>query len=202
MDIGRTHNAKKLQRAEVDFKQAVQLTRSVFGDKAFRKFKAGDDDDKNGDWERRRVLAVADVQLWGFTKFKKNVVMAKADAIWEGAVELMSDADFTDVVTSNTSASSRVERRFRMWKDMLDEVIGESAGGPRLFDRKMKEQFFASDATCTICNQAIRLIDDAQVDHVEAYATGGATVAENAALTIGFVIKAKAQSSFREREIG
>jgi hypothetical protein len=186
MELGKGYSSGKLKTAEKDFKQAVSLTLTVFGDKAFRKFSAGDEDDPQGNWERRRVLALADVQLWGFTKFKKVDVMAHADAIREAAIGLMSDPDFTDVVTNNTSDPARVEKRFRMWKDMLDSVLAGKSSGPRAFDRKKKQELFETDATCAICNQAITLIDDAHVDHVKPYAKGGATKDENAALTHRF----------------
>jgi hypothetical protein len=186
MELGKSYSKAKLTAAEKDFKQAVSLTLSVFGDKAFRKFSAGDEDNPGGDWERRRVLALADVELWGFTKFKKVDVMAHADAIREAAIELMADADFTDVVTTNTSDPARVEKRFRMWKDMLDSVLAGKNSGPRAFDRKKKEALFDQDPTCAICDQAIRLIDDAHVDHVEPRAKGGATTDDNAALTHRF----------------
>jgi rubredoxin len=186
MELGKVSSKPKLKAAEKDFKQAVSLTLSVFGDKAFRKFSAGEEDNPEGGWESRRVLALADVQLWGFTKFKKVDVMAHADAIREAAIELMSDLQFTDVVTNNTSDPARVEKRFRMWKDMLDSVLAGKSSGPRAFDRKKKEELFNTDATCAICKQAITLIDDAHVDHVKPRAKGGPTKDDNAALTHRF----------------
>jgi hypothetical protein len=195
MALGRAYDEKKLKRAEQDFKQAVQLTRSVFGDRAFRKFAAGDADDPEGRWERRRVLAVADVELWGFTKFKKNAVMASADAIREAALELMADPTFTDLVTSNTSATNRVEKRFRLWKEMLDRVLGTAAPQKRLFDLATKKALFAADPTCHICKQAIHDIDDAHVDHVTAFASGGATTKDNAGLAHRFCNLSKGASA-------
>lgn len=107
--------------------------------------------------------------------------MRHADVLRERAIELMADPVFTDVVTNNTSAPARVEKRFRLWKDMLDQTIEPTDGG-RTFDRKTKEKLFADDPTCSICGQAILVIDDAHVDHVQPYAKGGATQDENAAL--------------------
>ena len=136
--------------------------------------------------ERRRVLALADVELWGFTKFKKADVMACADSIHEAAIEVMSDPAFTDVVTNNTSDPARVEKRFRMRKDMLDSVLKGKSTGPRSFDLKKKKELFEKDPTCTLCKQAIKLIDDAHVDHVKPYSKGGPTKDDNAALTHRF----------------
>jgi rubredoxin len=191
MILGTSYDDRKLKKAERDFKQAVQLTRSVFGERAFRKFTAGDEDDPSGDWERRRVLAVADLQLWGFTQFKKNEVVPKADSIWNAAIELMADPTFTDLVTSNTSSTPRVKRRFEMWKGMLDSVIGPSRKEARAFDRKTKEALFHQDPACAICGQEIRLIDDAQVDHVKPFSKGGRTKKANAALTHRFCNESK-----------
>jgi hypothetical protein len=43
--------------------------------------------------------ALLDVQLWGFTQYEKRTVVARADSIFERAVELMTeDEEFADVI--------------------------------------------------------------------------------------------------------
>jgi HNH endonuclease len=184
MELGQVLKAREREKAAKDFRQAVDLVLTVFGSKyAFKKFNAGTSADPNGRWSRGNNRALIDVQLWGFTQFKKGDVVRNADAVREAAIELMGEnEEFADVVVNNTSDKRRLRRRFELWEQMLRAVIGDSTQGRRLFDRRVKEQLFDANPECQDCGQAIRDIDDAHVDHIDAYAAGGKTVHENAAL--------------------
>lgn len=173
--------------AAQDFKQAVSLAFTVFGKNAFKKYTAGTASNPSGGWSRANNKALLDVQLWGFTQFKKGDVVRSVDAIREQAIELMvGGSDFGDVIANNTSDKKRLERRFVLWKGMLETAIGPSTQGPRQFDRKTKETLFENNAECALCGQTISDIDDAHVDHAEAYAKGGPTSIANASLTHRF----------------
>jgi hypothetical protein len=52
-----------------------------------------------------------------------------------------------------------------------------------LVSRELKDQLFSRNSTCAICNGRIGDVDDAAVDHIKQYWTGGRTVEENARLT-------------------
>jgi DNA-directed RNA polymerase subunit RPC12/RpoP len=171
-----------LTKAEQDFKQAISVTRTVFGDKAFRKFTAGDETNPDGTWEQKRVLALADVQLWGMTRYDKGQLVGKADDLFEAALQLLVNPTFQDLITNNTSGKSRVERRFEMWKEMLDGVLEDTGQGPRLFARAVKQELWDEGRACARCGQEVKLIDDAQVDHKAPYSQGGKTEKENGQL--------------------
>lgn len=124
-----------------------------------------------------------DVQLFGFTKYQQGAVTKNADVLRERALQLMATDEFSDLVRHTISEQKRVERRFRLWLDMLDEVLGDSDQGPRLFPRELKQRLFTANPSCSICGQQIQSIDDAHLDHVVPYSKGGATKVPNAALT-------------------
>jgi rubredoxin len=156
-----------LSKAEQDFKQAISVTRTVFAHRAFRKYSLGDQPgDPIAGWESRRVLALADVQLWGMTRYPKGALVGKADDIYEASLDLLVDPVFSDLVTSNTSGRLRVERRFQLWNQMLDSVMSGTDQGPRSFPKAIKRALWAKDRTCAHCGQEINEFDDAHVDHV------------------------------------
>ena len=95
----------------------------------------------------------------------------------------MSDPVFADLVMHTISEARRVEKRFDMWKNMLDVVLGkQDERGPRVFPREIKEDLYGADATCVHCKNKIQDIDDAHVHHKTSWAQGGKTVKSNAEL--------------------
>ena len=178
-------------KAEEDFKQATSLVRSVFAEKAFRKFTPGDEGTVDGRWEPKRVLALADVQLWGMNQYEKGQMIGRADRLYEAAIELLVDPVFQDLITNNTSGKARVKRRFKMWDDMLDGVMQDSAQGARLFPRDVKQALWDESKTCARCGQQIKSFDDAHVDHKVPYSDGGKTRKDNGQLMHRFCNLAK-----------
>jgi hypothetical protein len=184
-----------LAKAEDDFKQAAALCRTVFGDKAFRRFRMGTGPgEPSGEWEPRRVLALADVQLWGMTRYEKGAIVGKADDLYEASLELTSDPEFEGLILENTSGKARVERRFEMWKTMMDEVMAGSEQGPRIFPRAVKDALWAEGHTCAGCKQEIREFDDAHVDHITPYSKGGKTEKSNGQLMHRYCNRVKGAS--------
>jgi rubredoxin len=179
-----------VDKAEEDFKKAASLCRTVFGDKAFRRFRPGDANDQNGSWETKRVLALADVQLWGMTRFNKGQIVGKADDIREASIELTTE--FEDLISENTSGKTRVERRFEMWKTMMDQVMTGSEQGPRIFPKAIKDQLWSEGHACARCGQEIHDFDDAHVDHKTPYSKGGKTEKANGQLMHRYCNRVKA----------
>lgn len=183
MELGPTRTKKERQAGQKDFKNAVAASLTVFGERAFRRFAAGDaDKGVDGRWESRFNRALYDVQMYGFSQYPRGVITKHADAIYEAGIELMSDPVFADLVSHTISERKRIIKRFRMWSDMLEGVLGDEEQGPRLFSLQVKKKLFDDDPTCALCSQAIKAIDDAHVDHAEAFSKGGATSEDNAAL--------------------
>lgn len=194
MSLGADYKAKELAAAKKDFKTAVELAQTVFGEHAFRRFVAGDEKESRGSWDSRTNRALMDVQLWGFNRYPKGAYVKNADALREAAIGLMIQPEFSDLVSHTISEFKRLERRFDLWKQMLDSVLANTNQGPRLFSRKAKEAAYKADPTCSVCGQKILSIDDAHMDHVEAFSKGGATVPENGALAHRFCNLSKSSS--------
>lgn len=126
------------------------------------------------------------MQLWAFTRHSKGVITKNADALREASIQLMLSDEFSGVISHNISAADRVERRFRLWADMVDEVLAATHQGVRNFDRGLRAKLYKEDRSCHLCGQAISDIDDAHVDHDIPYGLGGQTTTANASLAHRF----------------
>ncbi|MBF0384711.1 MAG: DUF262 domain-containing protein [Candidatus Omnitrophica bacterium] len=179
----------------VVFKKSVQLTKTVFGRNAFKRFMPGTEKDLNGLWEERRInQALCDVIMFGFTKYAQNQVVPLADAIREELIWLMThDQEFIDSILISTSSREKVYTRFEKWIHSLKEVLGAPNREGRNFSISLKEQLFKANSTCAIpsCNQRILTVDDSEVDHIEFYWRGGKTVASNARLVHRYCNRAR-----------
>ena len=195
MMIGAAYKAKDYAAARSDFRAAIDSMRTVFGDKACRRFIAGTEENRAGHWDSRLNRALMDVELWGFNRYTKGIFVKNADALREAAIELMSDPEFSDLITHTISEFRRLERRFDMWKAMLDGVLSGQDQGPRTFTYATKLAVFEANPTCTICNQQIQMIDDAHLDHVLPYSKGGKADADNMALVHRYCNQAKGSSN-------
>lgn len=195
MVLGAATTAKPREAARRDFKSAVDLSLTVFGKHACRRFVAGSELSKTGGWDSKINRALMDVQLWGFNRHKSGLVVKNADALREAAIALMSNPEFSDLISHTISEKRRVERRFLMWQFMIDAVLEGQAQGRRLFTLANKEAAFKKDPTCAICGQKIHSIDDAHMDHVLPYSKGGATTQANAALTHRYCNMAKGKKT-------
>lgn len=166
------------------FKKAIQLTKTVFGANAFKRFMPGTDKDQNGFWEKRKInQALYDIVMFGFTQYDKSQVVPLADAVREELIWLMThDQDFIDSVLISTSSRDKVYTRFEKWIHSLKEVLGAPKTEERNFSISLKEQLFSANPTCAICGQRIHTVDDSEVDHVEFYWRGGKTIPSNARL--------------------
>jgi hypothetical protein len=174
------------------FKKAVQLTKTVFGENAFKRFVAGSDRDPNGQWERKMNKALFDIVMFGFAKYDKHQIVPNSDAIREELIWLMThDNEFIEAITIGTNDQPRVYTRFQKWINSLQQLLGSPKTEPRAFSRSFKEQLWRANSTCTICGQKIQLPDDAEVDHIDFYWRGGRTIPSNARLTHRYCNRAR-----------
>lgn len=174
--------AEELRKA---FKNSVSLIKSLLGANAFRRFIPGTDKNPDGRWEPKIFNAsLYDVLMFSFANRDKNLIMRNLDAIREGYLELMTtDVEFITAIEKSTSSSQAVNKRFSKWQIKLDEILSHDTHQPRCYSSEFKQELFAANPTCAICNQRISCIDDAAVDHIEQYHMGGTTTPENARLT-------------------
>ena len=183
MEIFRNISETDKKELEKAFKNSVMIIKSLLGDKAFKRFYPGDDVNKDGSWEQKQFNAsLYDVLMYSFAKQDINTVFQNLDAIREGYIELFSDPAFVDAILISTSSKEKVVTRFDKMRLMLQDIIGINRKEERCFTYALKQDLFNSNPRCAICGNKISDIDDAAVDHVKQYWTGGATIPENARL--------------------
>ena len=173
------------------FRHAVELSYTVFGEHAFRKYTIGTARRHSGNWEKQINRPLYDIVMWGFTRYEKYQIVPKADAIRDALIELMIDAEFRDAITSATADKARTNMRFERWKNMLDGIVSEATQGQRLFDAAIKKDLYSISQDCKLCNQRIMTLDDSEVDHIIPFSKGGQTSPDNAQLAHRYCNRAK-----------
>jgi uncharacterized protein with ParB-like and HNH nuclease domain len=178
-------NDKDAQDLRNAFKNTTHIIRSVLDKNAFKRYYKGDDKNKNGKWEKQKFnVSLYDILMYSFAERDKSIVFQNLDRIREALIDLMTtDQDFIDSIELSTSSVKAVTVRFDRWRRALDEILGIGTKEIRCFTYALKEELFKADSTCTICGNKIKHIDDAAVDHIKQYWTGGKTIPENARLT-------------------
>lgn len=178
---------KTAAQLESAFKNSVTLIRSLLSKNAFKRYYRGDEKSPSGRWEPKKFNAsLYDVLMWSFADADKNQVMSRLDSISEALIMLMTqNQDFIDSIELSTSSGKAVQKRFDIWRQTLTSILSTTSKQPRCFSRALKQELYATNATCAIaiCNQHISDIDDAAVDHIEMYWLGGKTIPANARLT-------------------
>ena len=181
-----------LKQLEELFVRSIDMAWTVFGKRAFRRFHPGSAENPDGVWEERLNFALWDTLLYTFGFYQKSDIVPNADRIYEEFLDLMThDPVFVEYVASTGDKADRVKYRAETWKKRMDAVVGSARTDPRTFSQKLKNELFAQEPTCSICNQQIRTLDDAEVDHVVHYWRGGETVPENARLTHRYCNRAR-----------
>jgi hypothetical protein len=167
------------------FKNAVSITKSVFGDKAFKRYYKGTSSEPSGYWEPKRFnVSLHDILMDSFARVDKNLVYQNLDQIREAFIDIMTTDDtFIDAIEIGTSEERKVQRRFDLWRSRLNEILMNTRKEPRCFSNDLKRKLFEENPTCQICNNSIQQVDDAAVDHIDQYWLGGKTIPENARLT-------------------
>lgn len=167
------------------FKNTITIIKSLLDRHAFKRFYKGDEKNPNGYWEPKKFNAsLYDILMYSFAKENKNKVYQNLDSIREALIHLMTnDQEFIDAIELSTSSVQAVTKRFDKFRLALQDIIGIAEKEPRCFSLKLKQELYDDNQTCSICSQKIHNIDDAAIDHVKQYWTGGRTIPENARLT-------------------
>lgn len=191
---------KKLRRS---FGKSVRLSKTVFGDKSYRRFIQGTIKDQNGKWETNKInKALFDVVMYGFTRYEENQVVPNSDSIREELIDLVThDKDFLDTISTYTDNRDKIQTRFDKWLSAIKEIVGISKTEPRNFSLQYKKQMWESNPTCAICGQKIHIIDDAEIDHIEQYWRGGKTIPSNARLTHRYCNRARSHEDISLKPI-
>jgi len=176
-----------VDKMEKDFKNSVSIVKSVFDNKAFKRYIPGNSRDPNGSWEEKKFnKGLFDIIMFGFKLYDKSQIIPYADAIREEMIWLMSqDEIFIDSLSgSGTDAKEKIQIKFDRWLTALRNIIGYEKPESRAFSYSLKESLYKSNPICAYekCGQKIVSIDDAEVDHIQHYWRGGTTLPSNARL--------------------
>lgn len=176
---------KDLLELKSAFKNSCQIIRSLLDKNAFKRFYKGKDGQINGFWEPSKFnTSLYDILMYSFANEDKNKVFQNLDSIKEALIYLMTeDQEFVDSIELSTSSVQAVTTRFDKWRDALKNILGVQQKEIRCFSYKLKEEMMSADPSCAICQQKIQSTDDAAIDHIKQYWTGGKTIPENARLT-------------------
>jgi len=182
----------KVREYKARFEHCLDLVKVVFGDMAFRRYMPGNDGE-SGKWGETQInMALYDIQMVGFVNYSKNDVLAKADLIREGLLDLMiTNQQFKEQLIWQTSDTDVLKKRFRTYMDMLESIIGDPKYSQRTFPFSVKEELFKNNPYCAISKQKILAIEDSEVDHIIPYSKGGKTEISNAQLVLRYFNRAK-----------
>lgn len=166
------------------FEEAIASAWHVFGPNAFRRWTPPLHPGEKGSWDSKLNVALWDTILYGLAFYERRQIIPVSDAIREEFLDIMAgDPVFVDYIGRTTDKPDRVHYRARVWLERLEKVVNVPANESRAFTRELKGALHAANPTCTLCGQHIHDADDAEVDHVQHYWRGGATIPENARLT-------------------
>jgi hypothetical protein len=185
-------SASKEKEYRNRFEHCLDLVKVVFGEMAFRRYMPGENGEV-GKWGESQInMALYDLQMVGFVNYSKNDVLAKADLIREGLLDLMiNNQQFRELLIWQTSDTDKLKKRFRIYMDMLETIIGDPSYSQRNFPFSVKLELFNANPFCAISGQKILAIEDSEVDHIIPYSKGGKTEINNAQLVLRYFNRAK-----------
>ncbi len=174
------------------FEHCLDLVKLVYGEMAFRRYMPGENGEA-GKWGDSQInMALYDLQMVGFVNYSKNDVLAKADLIREGLLDLMiNNQQFRELLIWQTSDTDKLKKRFRIYMDKLESIIGDPSYSQRNFSFSVKQDLFNAKPYCAISGQQILAIEDSEVDHIIPYSKGGKTEINNAQLVLRYFNRAK-----------
>lgn len=177
---------KKLDEYKSVFGKCMKASVTVFGDQAFRlKADIIKGSSRQGEWSTRINMPIFQCISTSFAKYDIGQITRSADRIYEEYIDMISTDDrWVDYVRRATTEPTRLTYVFNTWTERLSEVMKYYPPNDeqRVFSKNLKREMFSQSNTCLLCNQEIKLLDDAALDHVKHYWRGGATVPENARL--------------------
>jgi hypothetical protein len=183
---------EKASEYKSKFEHCLDLVKNVYGKTAFRRYIQGENSEP-GKWAHNQInMALFDLQMVGFSNYSKSDVLSNADNIREGLLDLMiNNAEFSQLIGFKTSNTDNVQLRFKIYMEMLENIIGDKSLKQRTFPYSLKEELFLENPYCSISKQRILSIEDAEVDHIIPYSKGGKTTKDNAQLVLRYFNRAK-----------
>lgn len=168
-------------KLRADFRNAIQIIRSLFGRIAFKRFYRGDHKNRNGRWETRQLNdSLFDILMHSFATLNQQKVMMHRDQIDEALIDLMTtDQEFIDSIELGTGNKIIVSTRFKKWNQALHHILG-SAQVAGSFSYPVKFDLYAANNTCRVCGNTIGMFDDSAIDRMNEYWIGDQVIPANA----------------------
>ncbi|MGY8607425.1 HNH endonuclease family protein [Gluconobacter cerinus] len=179
----RDMSPREIERLRSDFKQAMSVALTIFGDRAFSTL-----NDRQG-WSPSANPVVFRILAPSFARYDKAVLIRNADRIRDAFDSLIAnDEEWRRATRQNTGTHRHMTYNFETWNHIIDDIVSQDGGNDsrRLFPKELKAELFAADNTCAICGNEITVLEDSHVDHIIPHTKGGQTVRENARLTHRF----------------
>lgn len=170
-------------KLRADFRNAVQIIRSLFGRIAFRRFYRGDRRNKNGRWETQQLnVSLFDILMHSVATLNLQKVLMHKDQIDEALIDLMTtDQEFIDSIELATGSKIIVSTRFEKWSKALHNIL-DRANGAGSFSYPVKFDLYAANNTCRVCGSTITMFDDSTLDRMNEYWVGDQVIPANARL--------------------
>lgn len=170
-------------KLRADFRNAIQIIRSLFGRIAFKRFYRGDRKNKNGRWETQQLnVSLFDILMHSFATLNQQKVLMHKDQIDEALIDLMTtDQEFIDSIELATGSKIIVSTRFEKWSRALHHIL-ESSPGAVNFSYPLKFDLYAANNTCGVCGGTIGMFDDSTIDQMKNYWIGDQVIPSNARL--------------------
>lgn len=171
---------EEIQNLKKQFTSTMDIIKQVLGENAFCAY-----DRQNGKFMNTFSGSVYDSIVVSFARFNNHDLMVNADKIRTTIEEIKkNNLQYQDFTYASSGSKNRVIGRIEMMYQAIAEILGKytDVGEQRSFSQKTKEELWHEGYVCSYCNQTILSIDDAEIDHIDAYSTGGETIMENAQL--------------------
>lgn len=173
----------EFKEKEEKFKKSIDLINDMFHKgEAFRIFTS--DHEGNCHFTEQFNQGLFLILMYGFTPYEKHQVHGHLEELRERFLSLqVNNEDFRNSLQgSGTNTRTNTIKKFRIWINAIQEILNAPQDNPRCFPRHIKEKLYNENPICKICGHRIFNIEDAEVDHITAYAKGGKTILENAQL--------------------
>lgn len=97
---------------------------------------------------------------------------------------ISTDRRWFDSVSKNTGNVNEIKYAFKTWTERLEKIMKLSIplDKERIFSKALKDELYKQERQCAICQQEIKTISDAALDHEEHYWRSGKTIPSNARL--------------------
>lgn len=171
-------------RLRADFRNSIQIIRSLFSHIAFKRFFRGDDKNPNGQWDTQKLnVSLFDILMYSFTRLERQTILMHKDNIDEALIDLMTtDQEFIDSIELATGNKIIVNTRFDKWIQALNRILNHGANMPESFSYLLKFDLYSANNTCTHCGTPIGLFDDSTFARMEQYWVGDKAIPTHAQL--------------------